>query len=332
MRNLLLPISCALATTILVSGCESAPAEPTATKASADVKPKVTVSARPAASARQRPPPPKPVKRKVEAKPVATVKPSEDDPLKGKWTLADATKGLTGGKQLTASIETSMGTLECKLFSDKAPLTVANFVGLARGTRPWKTPEGKWEKKPAYDGTIFHRIIKGFMIQGGDPKKNGQGEPGYVIPDEVWEDANHDRPGQLCMANRGPNTNGAQFFITDEPALNLDGGYTIFGECGPVDKIHEIAAVETERDRPKTQVDIKSIKISLKAEDWTPPGLAPAPAPPPAASGTPEAGPSTSASAAASAAAKPAASASPKAGATTKVLEPPMAPKADPTK
>lgn len=341
MRNLLSPISCALATAALISGvcgCESAPAEPTATKASADVKPKTTASARPAASVRQRPPPPKPVKRKVEAKPTATVKASEDDPLKGKWTLADATKGLTGGKQLAASIETSMGTLECKLFSDKAPLTVANFVGLARGNRPWKTPEGKWEKKPAYDGTIFHRIIKGFMIQGGDPKRNGQGEPGYVIPDEVWEDANHDRPGQLCMANRGPNTNGAQFFITDEPALNLDGGYTIFGECGPVDKIHELAAVETERgDRPKTQVDIKTIKISLKGEDWTPPGLAAAPAPPPAASGTPEAGPSTSASAAAgpSTSASPAAgpSASAKAGAKTNALPPPKAPATpDPTK
>ena len=335
MRNLLSPISCALATAVLISGvcgCESTPAEPTATKASADVTPKVTASARPAASARQRPPPPKPVKRKVEAKPTATVKASEDDPLKGKWTLADATKGLTGGKQLTASIETSMGTLECKLFSDKAPLTVANFVGLARGNRPWKTPEGKWEKKPAYDGTIFHRIIKGFMIQGGDPKKNGQGEPGYVIPDEVWEDANHDRPGQLCMANRGPNTNGAQFFITDEAALNLDGGYTIFGECGPVDKIHELAAVPTERgDKPKTQVDIKTVKISLKGEDWAPPGLAAAPAPP-AASGSPEAGPSTSASPSASAAPGPAPSASPKAGATSKALSPPKAPTTpDPT-
>jgi peptidyl-prolyl cis-trans isomerase A (cyclophilin A) len=210
-------------------------------------------------------PPPKPAKRKVVAKPVATVPVSPDDPMKGKFTLDDATKGLPAGKQLVATIETSMGNLECKLFDDKAPITVANFVGLARGTRPWKTPEGTWEKKPAYDGTIFHRIIKGFMIQGGDAKKNGSGEPGYVIPDEIWEDANHDRPGLLCMANRGPNTNGAQFFITDEAAAHLDVSYTIFGECGPVELIHKIAAVETRPgDRPVTQVDIKKITVTRK--------------------------------------------------------------------
>ena len=87
--------------------------------------------------------------------------------------------------------------------------------------------------KPAYDGTSFHRIIKGFMIQGGDAKGNGSGEPGYVIKDELWEGAKHDRAGLLCMANRGPNTNGAQFFITDAAAAHLDTSYTIFGECAP---------------------------------------------------------------------------------------------------
>ena len=207
---------------------------------------------------------PKPQKRKVSAKPTAEVKPAEDDPLKGKWSLDDATKGLPAGKALSATIETDLGSLECKLFDDKAPITVANFVGLARGTRPWKTPEGKWEKKAAYDGTIFHRIIKGFMIQGGDPKKNGTGEPGYVIPDEIWEDANHDRPGLLCMANRGPNTNGAQFFITDEAAAHLDVSYTIFGECAPVDMVHKIASVEVAGERPKTPVVIKKISITRK--------------------------------------------------------------------
>jgi peptidyl-prolyl cis-trans isomerase A (cyclophilin A) len=216
------------------------------------------------ADARHRPAPPKPQKRKVTAKPTATVTPSKDDPLEGKWTLADATKGLPAGKQLVATIETSLGNLECKLFDDKAPITVANFIGLARGTRPWKTPEGKWEKKPAYDGTIFHRIIKGFMIQGGDAAKNGSGGPGYVIPDEIWEDANHDRPGLLCMANRGPNTNGQQFFITDEAAYHLDGGYTIFGECSPVETVHKIASVEVRGERPATPVDIKKITITRK--------------------------------------------------------------------
>jgi peptidyl-prolyl cis-trans isomerase A (cyclophilin A) len=211
--------------------------------------------------------------KKINAKPAAEIKPSEDDPLKGKWTLAEATKGLPAGNAIFATIETDMGKLECRLFDDKAPITVANFIGLARGTRPWKNPEGEWVKKPAYDGTVFHRIIKGFMIQGGDAKKNGTGEAGYVIPDEVWEDARHDRPGLLCMANRGPNTNSAQFFITDAAAAHLDynerdprsSGYTIFGECGPIDLVHKIASVEMDRgDKPKKAPEIKKVSITRK--------------------------------------------------------------------
>jgi peptidyl-prolyl cis-trans isomerase A (cyclophilin A) len=208
--------------------------------------------------------PNKPAKGKVSARPTASVKVSPDDPIQGQWSLTDATKGLPPGKTLSASIVTDLGTLECKLFDDKAPLTVANFVGLARGIRPWKTPAGQWEKKPAYDGTIFHRIIKGFMIQGGDAKKNGSGEAGYVIPDEVWEDAHHDRAGLLCMANRGPNTNSAQFFITDAAAPHLDRGYTIFGECGPEKLVHEIASVEIRGERPVKPPTIKTITISRK--------------------------------------------------------------------
>jgi peptidyl-prolyl cis-trans isomerase A (cyclophilin A) len=202
-------------------------------------------------------PPPPPI-------PVAPKPPPSDDPLQGKWTLEDATQGLPKGKQLRATLETSLGKIECKLFEDKAPVTVANFIGLARGTRPWKTPEGTWEKKPAYDGTVFHRIIKGFMIQGGDAKKNGSGEPGYIIPDELWDGAKHDRAGLLCMANRGPNTNGAQFFITDAAAAHLDKSYTIFGECGPVDLIHKIAALDVVRDKPKEPPVIKTIKVTRK--------------------------------------------------------------------
>ncbi|HZF55125.1 MAG TPA: peptidylprolyl isomerase [Polyangiaceae bacterium] len=227
-------------------------------------------------------------KRKINAKPAAKVKPSEDDPEKGEWTLEEATKGLKDvkdGNALIATIETSEGKLECRLFEDKAPITVANFIGLARGIRPWKNSDSKWVKEPAYDGTVFHRIIKGFMVQGGDTgckktdgkgvdiKRCGMGEPGYVIPDEVWEDAHHDRPGLLCMANRGPNTNGAQFFITDALAAHLDynaadprsSGYTIFGECGPVDLVHKIAAAEIEKgDRPKTAPEIKKITVARK--------------------------------------------------------------------
>ncbi len=192
---------------------------------------------------------------------MATVPVSPDDPLKGVFTLADATQGVSGSGALIATIDTDLGKLDCKLYDDKAPLTVANFIGLARGTRPWKDPDGKWVKKPAYDGTIFHRIIKGFMIQGGDARGTGSGEPGYVIPDEVWENATHDRPGLLCMANRGPNTNGAQFFITDAAAPHLDRGYTIFGECSPEEMVHKLASVEVMGEHPKTPPKIKSIKI-----------------------------------------------------------------------
>src|SRR6185437_14336634 len=165
---------------------------------------------------------------------------------------------------LVATIDTSMGKLECKLFADKAPITVANFVGLARGIRPWKTPEGKWEKKAAYDGTTFHRVIKGFMIQGGDAKGNGTGEPGYEIPDEVWEDANHDRAGLLCMANHGANTASAQFFITDDAAPHLDNGYTILGECAPLEVVHKLASVEVTGEKANDPPVIKKVTVTRK--------------------------------------------------------------------
>ncbi len=116
--------------------------------------------------------------------------------------------------------------------------------------------------KPAYDGTTFHRIIQGFMIQGGDPVGNGSGEPGYVIKDEIWEGAKHDRAGLLCMANRGHNTNGAQFFVTDAAAAHLDNNYTIFGECAPVEVVHDIAASPLSGERPTTPITIKSVTIS----------------------------------------------------------------------
>jgi peptidyl-prolyl cis-trans isomerase A (cyclophilin A) len=183
--------------------------------------------------------------------------------------LAEATRDLKGSGALVATIDTSKGKLTCNLYEDKAPLTVANFVGLATGKRSWLDPvSGEWVNKRAYDGTTFHRVIKGFMIQGGDAKGDGTGEPGYVIPDEMWTGATHDRAGLLCMANRGANTNGAQFFITDSdgPSVkNLDRlhSYTIFGSCAPIDAIHAMASVETgARDRPVTPLTINSVKIA----------------------------------------------------------------------
>jgi peptidyl-prolyl cis-trans isomerase A (cyclophilin A) len=192
-----------------------------------------------------------------------------DDPLHGSFTLREATAGIEGSGALVATIATSMGEIACKLYEDKAPITVANFVGLATGRRPWKDPRtNQWVQTPAYDGTTFHRVIKGFMIQGGDPKGDGTGEPGYVIRDEMWSGGTHQKPGLLCAANRGPNTNGAQFFITDTdgPSVkHLDGmnTFTIFGECTPLETVHAIASVETTvpQDRPKTPVVIRSIRI-----------------------------------------------------------------------
>ena len=197
---------------------------------------------------------------KVTAKPVATVKPAPGDPLQGKFGIEDALKGLPAEGKLFADIQVGETRLECELWPDKAPLTVANFVGLARGTRPWKKGE-KWVKEPLYNGTPFHRVIKGFMIQGGDPAGNGSGGPGYEIPDEIWEDAHHDQRGLLCMANRGPNTNGSQFFIMDGTAPHLDGGYTIFGKCGPDADVAKLASAPTAGERTIDPPKISKVVI-----------------------------------------------------------------------
>ncbi len=186
------------------------------------------------------------------------------DPLNGKFSLVDATAGIDGEGELVATIKTGLGALDCRLYEDRAPLTVANFVGLARGLRPFRGPGGDWVKRPAYDDGVFHRVVKGFMIQGGDWQKTGKGDPGYVVPDEIWPDARHDRRGLLCMANRGRNTNGAQFFITDGAAPHLDGGYTIFGDCGPDSVIEAIASVPVRGDRPEEPPAIQSVTVARR--------------------------------------------------------------------
>jgi peptidyl-prolyl cis-trans isomerase A (cyclophilin A) len=134
-------------------------------------------------------------------------------------------------QELFAVFHTSMGDIAVKLFPQKAPKTVENFVGLAEGTLEWTDPRsGAKVKKPLYDGTIFHRVIPDFMIQGGDPLGTGTGGPGFRFADEVGPDNKFDRPNLLAMANAGPNTNGSQFFITEVPTPWLDKGHTIFGE------------------------------------------------------------------------------------------------------
>jgi peptidyl-prolyl cis-trans isomerase A (cyclophilin A) len=134
-------------------------------------------------------------------------------------------------EEMYATFKTSMGDIVVKLLPEKAPKTVENFVGLAEGTREWTDPRsGQKRKTPLYDGTVFHRVIPQFMIQGGDPLGTGTGGPGYKFADEIGPDNKFSKAGLLAMANSGPNTNGSQFFITEVPTPHLDRGHTIFGE------------------------------------------------------------------------------------------------------
>ncbi|MFO0605933.1 MAG: peptidylprolyl isomerase [Polyangiales bacterium] len=192
------------------------------------------------------------------------MEPSSPDPKGGRFTLAQATEGLPPGNALSAEIETSMGTFTCALLADRAPLTVANFVGLARGLRDfWDPVEGAWARRPFYDGSVFHRVIPDFMIQGGDYLRSGMGGVGYEIPDENVQ--GHNAAGQLCMANHGPNTNGGQFFITETAKDHLDGSYSIFGTCTPTDLVNRIARVpRTERDMPYEPVEIRHVRITRR--------------------------------------------------------------------
>lgn len=167
----------------------------------------------------------------------------------------------------TAVFDTTAGTLRCTLFEKETPETVANFIGLANGTKDWKNPVSGATKHgvPLYDGTIFHRVIPNFMIQGGDPAGNGSGDPGYKFKDEIVPSLMFDRPGRLAMANSGPNTNGSQFFITEVPTPHLNGKHTIFGQCdeASVTLEKEIArmAKDPSNDKPFRPIKIKHISI-----------------------------------------------------------------------
>ncbi|HZR56166.1 MAG TPA: peptidylprolyl isomerase [Terriglobales bacterium] len=167
----------------------------------------------------------------------------------------------------TAVIDTTEGALKCDLFPDKAPIGVANFVGLARGTKAWTDPVTgkKVIGKPLYNGTIFHRVIPSFMIQGGDPKGDGTGDPGYKFKNETSPDLGFDQPGRLAYANAGPDTNGSQFFVTEVPYPSLNGGYTIFGQCDEpsVELVKKIARESRDsNDRPYVPVKINKITIT----------------------------------------------------------------------
>lgn len=187
-------------------------------------------------------------------------------------------------------METSMGRITCQFFQKQAPVAVANFIGLATGTKDWTNPVTQQveHNRPLYDGTTFHRVIPEFMIQGGDPAGTGYGSPGYKFDDEIGPNLNFDVPGRLAMANSGPNTNGSQFFITELAYPTLDQHYTIFGQCDDpsVDVVKTIARVpRDENDRPITPVVLRKVTIVPEGRplpplpDWEQPApQAPAPA------------------------------------------------------
>jgi peptidyl-prolyl cis-trans isomerase A (cyclophilin A) len=175
----------------------------------------------------------------------------------------------------TVVMDTSMGRITCQFYEKQAPNAVANFIGLAEGTKDWTdaTTKRVQRHKPYYDGTIFHRVIPEFMIQGGDPTGSGLGNPGYVFDDEFDPGLNFDRPGRLAMANSGPNTNGSQFFVTEQAYDSLDQHYTVFGQCddASVEVVKAIARVPRDSDdRPLSPVVLKKVTIVHEGQSVPP--------------------------------------------------------------
>jgi peptidyl-prolyl cis-trans isomerase A (cyclophilin A) len=195
-------------------------------------------------------------------------------PANAPFTMAQATDGLPATGKLMAEFVTDLGSIHCELKPDAAPETVASFVGLARGLKPFLDASSHdWVKRPFYDGLAFHRVIPGFMIQGGDPLSSsyadpgiGSGGPGFTLPDEIAPDLKFDHPGVLAMANTGPRTHsgGSQFFITEKPYPSLNGGYVVFGQCEDGNVVTAIANVPKGRaDKPNQPVTMK-VKIYRK--------------------------------------------------------------------
>lgn len=169
---------------------------------------------------------------------------------------------------MEATLHTNHGDIVVELYPNHAPKTVANFVELATGKREWTNPAtGEKTTEPLYDGTIFHRVIDGFMIQGGDPNGMGTGGPGYTIPDEFHKDLKHDSEGVLSMANAGPNTGGSQFFITLAATPWLDGHHSVFGKVVKgMDVVREIGKVDTDfQDKPLAKVVME--KVTIRREE-----------------------------------------------------------------
>jgi peptidyl-prolyl cis-trans isomerase A (cyclophilin A) len=172
-------------------------------------------------------------------------------------------------------MDTSMGRITCQFYQKQAPATVANFIALAEGTKDWTDPKTKkvMHNKPLYNGTTFHRVIPEFMIQGGDPIGDGTGDPGYTFADEIDPNLNFDRPGRLAMANSGPNTNGSQFFVTEQGYDSLNGHYNLFGQCddASVEVVKAIARVPRNGDdKPLSPVILQKVTIVPEGQPLPP--------------------------------------------------------------
>ncbi|MFT5994437.1 MAG: peptidyl-prolyl cis-trans isomerase A (cyclophilin A) [Bradymonadia bacterium] len=196
----------------------------------------------------------------AEAEPAA----NEPVPPIGSETTEEILAAFPGDGTLSATIVTSMGTLNCELYEDRAPNTVANFVGLASGLKTYLDSETRVATRGQFfDGLIFHRVIPQFMIQGGDPTGTGRGDPGYRFEDEFDPTLRHDRGGLLSMANSGPNTNGSQFFVTEVATPHLNDRHAIFGACAEVELVERMARVPTgAASRPLQDLTIESLRIS----------------------------------------------------------------------
>jgi peptidyl-prolyl cis-trans isomerase A (cyclophilin A) len=186
---------------------------------------------------------------------------------------------LTQPNGPTVVMDTSMGRITCQFFQKQAPEAVANFIGLAKGTKDWVDPSTskKMHGKRYYDGTTFHRVIPQFMIQGGDPTGTGMGDPGYTFNDEFDPNLNFDVPGRLAMANSGANTNGGQFFVTEGAYDSLNQHYTIFGQCDEpsVNVVKTIARVQTNsNDKPLVPVYLNKVTIVPEGQPVPPPPAA----------------------------------------------------------
>ena len=188
----------------------------------------------------------------------------------------------------TVLFDTTMGRMTCRLYDKEAPITVANFIGLATGAKPWVDPltDKKVTGKPFYDGTTFHRVIPSFMIQGGDRRGTGEGDAGYYFEDEIVPTLQFNIPGRLAMANSGPGTNGSQFFITEVPVPELNGKHTIFGQCDAHSILIASSIARVERnpqDKPLVPVVVNKVTIVPVGQPIPPePPLPPAATAPPA--------------------------------------------------